>query len=560
MIKRETELVLLFPPLFYPHMPYLAFPTISGYLKSRGINCIQKDLNIDFFDSILTSEYVSHAYNYIMKKVKRVFDNKIPENLKLSTHKGMSYVIKNIDKEKTKMQKSCEDNNISVSNIFIELALDIISDSFYPLKITTSSLEMSYSEKSSKDVFESLQDTNQNIFIEYFNSLIPSLLKEIDTKSVAISITSTTQIIPAFTLCNIIRRTDDKINIILGGNVITRLSSFFSKKNILSPFYDYFVIGEGEQKLYSLINDIRLLKKSELKKKYNNKMVTLSKPQNIQNIPTPSFDNLPLKNYFNKETVLPLFTSRRCYWEKCTFCDIPFGYDKTHRKRDVDQIISDIEILMNKYNTRYFKFIDDSISPKVLLEISNELIKRKINIKWEAYVILEKEFQEIDFSRTLYTSGCRWLYFGFESGNENVNTMMNKRHTLQTIGKILKTTSEVGIKNHLWFIIGFPGETHDSINDSVNFLHNNYHYINSIEVNQFSLTKHSSIMKNKIWNQFGIKPIIKKEEDLALLFDYETINGSISQSESKELVIKLRNELFTKYGFSNAVRSSNLFN
>ncbi len=79
------------------------------------------------------------------------------------------------------------------------------------------------------------------------------------------------------------------------------------------------------------------------------------------------------------------------------------------------------------------------------------------------------------------------------------------------------------------------------------------------EVNQFSFTLHSEIFRKRLFNEYFISPIIRKDEDMALYFDYSISDKYISQEKAKDLVIELRKELQKKYSFMNAVRSSNIF-
>ena len=57
--------MLLFPPHWTPAMPHLALPTLTAHLRVHGVEVIQRDLNIEVFDAILTHSYLKQAITYL---------------------------------------------------------------------------------------------------------------------------------------------------------------------------------------------------------------------------------------------------------------------------------------------------------------------------------------------------------------------------------------------------------------------------------------------------------------------------------------------------------------
>lgn len=548
----KKDCLIIFPPVFYPHMPYFAPASLTSFLRSKGISVLQADLNVDFYNYCLQEKIVTSAYYEIIEKIRGSEFSDVSDRVKLTSSPEMMSIIELLSIAKEVIQGKSDRIPLSDAKTVIDLSLDIVSDSFYPLEIFLSGLKLSYSDRSSKEIYKSLFDTNQNIFLEYYSYVIPDLIHNVNPKMICISITAPTQLIPAFSLCKTIRSLNNKIKIVIGGNVVTRLKEFFNSKNILSEFYDFAISGEGELKLYELYE------KNFVYNNENKINIDFEPPTDISLIPAPDFSDLALDNYFDLERILPIYASRRCYWDKCSFCDIPFGYDQGHRARKASDIVNEIEYLSKKYSVRNFKFVDDALPPKLAYEVSSLIIKKQLKINWEAYVILAKEFLDEDYCNTLSDGGCRWLYFGFESGDKNIIKGMKKGHNVLNTQNVIRNTSAAGIKNHLWIIVGFPGEKIESVNNSIKFVEENHQYIDSLEINQFALTKHAAIMKNSEWMKYKIKPILNEGEDLALFNDYETLDDSITQDEAKGIVIQLREYLFSKFGFSNVVRSSNL--
>ncbi len=549
-MAQNKDLLIIFPPVFYPHMPYLASPALKAALDSEGISCAQIDINLEFYHNILSSKFLNECFDKLKTNTTISSDD-----YNYVAHPLLKYVPEYIEQAIDGIKSENEEER-DFSATIINLAFDIISVAQKPFEISFTNFKMGLNEFSSKDILQSLNEGSRNIFIHFYKEHIPRILFDISPKIISLSITAPTQLIPSFTLLKILRELNPDIRVVIGGNVVTRNQQFFGNTNVLSTYYDNAIIGEGENKLVNLCNDIIHKEKSN----YNNtsKLITSNVSTLVTELPTPNFDGLLLDNYFDQQPILPIYASRRCYWDRCSFCDIPFGYDIGHRQRSSLQVVDDIETLIKKYYVKNFKFVDDAMPLKMMKEISTLILERGLEIRWEAYVILAKEFMEEDFCKLIFQSGCRWLYFGFESGNKEIVAGMKKGHNVLNIKNVIRNTSKVGIKNHLWIIVGFPGEKRENLAETVKFVEENNQYIYSLEINQFALVKHSSIIKNKEWLNYNIEPLFNEENDLALIYDYETLDDSISQIEAKEIVIQLREYLFNKYGFSNAVRSSNL--
>ncbi|MFZ1754465.1 MAG: hypothetical protein WAU10_12010, partial [Caldilineaceae bacterium] len=66
---RTPKVMLLFPPNWTPTMPHLALPTLTAWLRQEGISVIQRDLNVEVFDYILTRDFVEES----VERVRAVF-------------------------------------------------------------------------------------------------------------------------------------------------------------------------------------------------------------------------------------------------------------------------------------------------------------------------------------------------------------------------------------------------------------------------------------------------------------------------------------------------------
>ena len=551
----KNRFLLLFPPVFYPHIPYLGLPLLQAYLAKYGIISHQVDLNISSYQYFLSENNLKTAFNKIKDLVKNnYFEMATPRKLELTSSNAMEYIITH-SSEATDVVRGHRMSEISNENAqrILDLCLDIISDCYFPSGLTFSGLRMSYSSKSSNDISSAIYDKKVNMFIDFYETVLPSIFQEQCPTFVGISINVPDQIIPGFTLCNAIRQLDKNIKIIIGGNIITRLNDFFKTQNSLNQFYDCCVFGEGETSLLKIFNQGFKIDSPINKKRYFESQGSISPDE----IPCPDFSDLPLGDYFDRAVVLPILASRRCYWDKCNFCSISAGYSPRYRKAKAKKIVDDIQLLQKKHNNTFFKFVDDAASPSLLVDIADELIKRDLNIYWEAYTILEKEFANRDFCKKLYDSGCRWLYFGLETADTQLAKSMNKRLINDPPETILRTVNDTGINTHIWIILGYPSDMQKRVDCTVKFIEKNQNFIDSVEANQFALVRGAPILNKGAFEKYGIKQIVNPNEDMALTYDFEIKDG-MSQEEAKKITKEVRRYLEKDLGYVNAVRSTKL--
>ena len=103
----------------------------------------------------------------------------------------------------------------------------------------------------------------------------------------------------------------------------------------------------------------------------------------------------------------------------------------------------------------------------------------------------EKSLLDSQSGRTRSDSGCSYLHFGYESGNERVLKLMDKATTTEIITKHLQISADVGIWNHCMGFFGFPGETKEEAWSSVQFLEANKEHVHSLGFGTFDLSKHT---------------------------------------------------------------------
>jgi radical SAM superfamily enzyme YgiQ (UPF0313 family) len=124
---------------------------------------------------------------------------------------------------------------------------------------------------------------------------------------------------------------------------------------------------------------------------------------------------------------------------------------------------------LEKAGVHQFYFVDNTFNlpPAYAKEICRKLIDDGLNIRW--WCILYPKHVDKELVGLMAKAGCEQVSMGFESGSKRILKNMNKRFTLAEIRKISDMLSDHGIKRMGFLLLGSPGETRKSIEESLAF-------------------------------------------------------------------------------------------
>jgi len=260
------------------------------------------------------------------------------------------------------------------------------------------------------------------------------------------------------------------IPVIAGGNHATALAEYILG---CSRDIDFIARGEGEIVLPDLLEALQSgANLNHIKgityREANSMCSTPDAPlmTDIDKLPMPAYHLLPMDKY----TRYNIIASRGCPFN-CSYCASGVIFKRKMRYRSPEMVVDEIEQLFQTYGKRHFWFSDDTFTsiPRYTNALLDELIKRDIRITWSCLTrvdIVTKELLE-----KMKRSGCSYISYGIESGNQEMLNKMGKAITLGEILTTLKLTSEVGIKQYAFFMVGFPGENWKTIMDSYKLIY-----------------------------------------------------------------------------------------
>jgi len=192
--------------------------------------------------------------------------------------------------------------------------------------------------------------------------------------------------------------------------------------------------------------------------------------KDLDDLPIPLHDLLPLTNYrmpLIKGVFTFIVTSRGCP-ASCSFCIKHVNYQHTTRLRSPKLLLKEMWQLKKLGINNIHMYADlFTVNRKQVIELCRLMIQEKINIKWTCNSRVDYVDEEM---LNLMARAGNWLIsWGIESGNENILKHARKGIQPEKVEKALTWARKAGIKNWGYFIIGLPGETEETIRDSIKF-------------------------------------------------------------------------------------------
>ncbi len=187
----------------------------------------------------------------------------------------------------------------------------------------------------------------------------------------------------------------------------------------------------------------------------------------VDNAPFPARHHLPNEEYFSFiskfKNFTALLTSRGCPF-RCIFCE---QGGLTFRPRSPGNICDEIQQCYDAYHIREFDFFDSSFTTdkKRVIKICEEIINRKQKILWAIRSRVDLVNEEM--LKALFEAGCRRIYYGIESGDEQILETLNKKVSLDTVRDVMIKTRKSGIDTFGYFMVGSPGETSETVKKSI---------------------------------------------------------------------------------------------
>jgi radical SAM superfamily enzyme YgiQ (UPF0313 family) len=139
------------------------------------------------------------------------------------------------------------------------------------------------------------------------------------------------------------------------------------------------------------------------------------------------------------------------------------------RFRDIQLCVDEIEEIVYRYGFNRINVVDDllTVNHKRVFAFCDELDSRGLKIEWTAFSRVDTVTREL--LTRMKEAGCMFILYGVESGNQRILDLVKKRTTLEKIRKGITLSNEAGITTMSSFILGLPGETEETVKESLEF-------------------------------------------------------------------------------------------
>lgn len=435
---------LIIPPVSDCFMPTLGVAQIAGYLKDNGIACKTYDSSAELL--------------HILLKCKE------EQNREFSDRKESGdYTYKNV----------------------VE-CLNWYSDRNKKLKIEVDDFQVGFSWRELDRLQEYVEkEDNFTKELEKISFFHEGNTEAGEEEWYGFSISYDCQVIPAMLLAHILKERKPEAKIGVGGSLLYNYENDFYKLLHMTDWIDLLIVGAGEeawkyiglQKIEDL-NNLLGIKIRHMQGKY---IIDTRKRKVKPIVYEPDFSDFHFEYYPSREKAFPYMIKDRCYYGKCHFCngdkveeqsvskDIKIAFGKMHK-------IAKTTGIHNVY------IVDAALSPADLEAIA---VLPDSGLRWIANGRFEKNLADEKLIAAIAQKGCVMLRFGLESASQKILDCMNKGTKVEVAEKVLNLTSQYGVKNHVYLMFGYPGETKEDREMTIEFIRRNRMVISSYSVSLF---------------------------------------------------------------------------
>jgi anaerobic magnesium-protoporphyrin IX monomethyl ester cyclase len=550
------RVTLIFPPATDPRAPHLALPYLAAVLRRAGISTRLIDADISSLIALLRPDAILRNVRSLKLR---------PPNIEAGLLSRLILRGESLVEEMPKAFATLRDKEAFYDVHRFHAARDALLDgvdiasiaSGRPIRYNLCPIQYDIDgvdEQRLADLIAATTDCRNNLFEDYWETeLLPSIEAE-RPDLVGISIVNRQQLLPGLALARRLRARG--LFVVLGGTVFTK---FVSQLGRLPDFFEYFADGvivyEGETAILELASQLDSGRDFSRVPNYlyaEGGRVHLGKThvEDVDDLPVPDFEGLPLGDYLAPEPVLPILVGKGCYFNECKFCDIPFINHiskKPYRVRSPQKVAQDILELNQRFGCRHFEITDEALPPRLLEKLANELTPyADRRLSFVGYARLEPGFTQAVCDK-LATMGMRKLYFGLESGDQTTLDHMKKGIRLEDVRPVLTHCRDAGILFHIFSIVGFPEETEASARNTLRFFENNIDIIdqpgNTFDIHPFGLELRTNYFANA--GRLGLNipaDTLEKEFVIGVKAAWSNTRG-ISNSDVARLVTEYNDAL-----------------
>lgn len=371
-------------------------------------------------------------------------------------------------------------------------------------------------------------------FSSFYHSVRSELDDFLSQKPKVVAVTTTLYMTPiiAKEVVKFVRERSPESIIVVGGPLIDNLVYHLAETDFRLILGEigadiYVQQKQGEQTLANLL--LALRERDELPKVKN--CYVKWQGQFVFTGAEAEFSLAPINwdNYKNKNlgSTLQTRTALSCPF-RCTFCDYPVRAGKWV-PQEITEVEKELQQIQARSNVHSLVFIDDTFNVPAdrFKEILRMMIRNQFTFRWYSYLrcnIMDEELCDL-----MSRSNCAGVFLGIESGDAGVLKIMKKVATPEQYLRGMKFLKDSGIMTFASLIIGFPGETQQSVENTIQLLQE----------------AQPTFFRGEIWYNNPRAPIYDKSKDLHRIegIGYQWRHKTMDWEQGCDMVLKLFGEV-----------------
>lgn len=485
-----TDILLLTPPFVQPNCPYPATAYLTGYLRRKGYGVEQADISIETLTRVFSREFITSLFEN--------YDGEGDENCNRMWALREDYIA-TIDsvirflqgKDATIANLICSPEYLPQAGRFEQMAdveevfgalgqkdcaeylatlyLQDLSD-FIRATVTPDFEIVKYGESIAVAIaeFSTIEQELQkprNAIENIMCEVVREHIERTQPQRVGITVPFPGNLLGALRIGQYIKANYPSIEIIIGGGYSTTELRTMSDREIFR-YVDYIVLDDGELALE------RILSGGELLHTYTSEGYTEGSGRiSHRERGCPDFNGLPHALYFSLTEVTnpmhrlwsdgrwnKMMLAHGCYWAKCAFCDTTLDYIGCYDGVSASEIADWMDEMAAQTGSRGFHFVDEAAPPRLLKELSLELLRRGARYSWWTNIRFEKSYTG-DLCALMAKAGCVAVSGGLEVASDRLLELIGKGITIEQATLAMRNFYYAGIMVHTYLMYGLPTQT-----------------------------------------------------------------------------------------------------
>ncbi|MBQ8183353.1 MAG: B12-binding domain-containing radical SAM protein [Clostridia bacterium] len=176
-----------------------------------------------------------------------------------------------------------------------------------------------------------------------------------------------------------------------------------------------------------------------------------------------------MQTYLGCNRMMYIYSSKGCPC-RCAFCSNVNFHKSTHRKRPNEYVMEEIKYLIDNHGLDGVFFSDElwCVKKSDMQDFCQRVHDNNLDFHWGVELRIGM-FDEEDY-QTMYDAGCRWIFFGIETGNEEMLKKIHKNIDINKVKPTFEILRKIGITGIGSFIVGFPDETAEQLRDTAQLI------------------------------------------------------------------------------------------